>query len=244
VFETVVAVDWSGAKRTSKGIGPKGIWIAAVHDGALVESRPARSREDAVEYVQSCRGSVLAGFDFSFGLPEWFAREQGCTGIDEVWALAERDGESWLAPIPVAPFWRTRCDVPPHQRLRDCESRNPPAKSVFQLTGAGQVGPGSVRGMPHLGRLRAAGFAVWPFDDAGARTVIEIYPTMLRKIAADVDIGPWTSDDERDAVVSAHALWRGREAAAALVAAADPRVRLEGDLWTPPAPAPSLTVSP
>lgn len=38
--------------------------------------------------------------------------------------------------------------------------------SGFQIGGAGAVGTGAVRGMPMLARLRAAGFAIWPFDAA------------------------------------------------------------------------------
>jgi hypothetical protein len=52
-------------------------------------------------------------------------------------------------------------------------------KSVFQLVGAGQVGPGSIRGMPMLRRLRARGFAVWPFDPFSMPLVVEIYPRVF-----------------------------------------------------------------
>lgn len=37
-------------------------------------------------------------------------------------------------------------------------------KSVFQIGGSGSVGTGSLRGMPTLLALRAAGFRIWPFD--------------------------------------------------------------------------------
>ena len=71
----------------------------------------------------------------------------------------------------------------------ECETRlraeGLPAKSIFQLVGNGQVGAGSVRGMPFLARLRAEGFAIWPFDAASARTVFEIYPTAMRAAMPD-----------------------------------------------------------
>ena len=51
-------------------------------------------------------------------------------------------------------------------------------KSVFQIAGPGAVGPGSLRGMPRLARLRDAGCAVWPFDAASAQTVVEVYPAV------------------------------------------------------------------
>jgi hypothetical protein len=220
---TVIAIDWSGAKRN-----PKGIWIAVVRGGELVESRAARSREEAVAYVVETEGPVLAGFDFSFSVPAWFARECGCSTVEDVWNIAERDGEMWLVPTP--PFWRDKCVVVPERRFRDCERRFPSAKSIFQCVGNGQVGPGSVRGMPFLLRLRDAGFAIWPFDAASENTALEIYPTALRKL---IDApGPFVSNDERDAVCSALVMWRQRETIAALGAAIDPVIRLEGDVWT------------
>ncbi|GIU89371.1 MAG: hypothetical protein KatS3mg010_0470 [Acidimicrobiia bacterium] len=107
-----------------------------------------------------------------------------------------------------------------------------PAKSVFQCVGAGQVGPGSVRGMPLLAVLAERGFAIWPFDSAGTRTAIEIYPTLLRARAPDVD-GDFDDPNERDAVVSAQVMWRHRGELGNLRATADPTVRLEGDTWVP-----------
>jgi hypothetical protein len=187
------------------------------------------TREAAVGYVRDLPPPLIAGFDFSFGVPAWFARKHGCTSIDEVWALAARDGEGWLAPT--APFWRDRCGVPRDQRFRVCEERYPRAKSVFQLVGNGQVGAGSVRGMPLLAQLRAAGAAIWPFDPPGERTVMEIYPSALRVLVPDA--GPFSNDDERDAVCSALVMWRHRASIAALGAASDPTARLEGDVWAP-----------
>lgn len=226
---TVIAIDWSGAKTTN----PKsGIWLAEVRSGEVVESRALATRTEAIAYVSKCAPPFIAGFDFSFGLPEWFAREHGCTTIDGVWALAAREGEHWLAPTP--PFWRKRRDVAPERRFRMCETRYPRAKSVFQLVGNGQVGAGSVRGMPLIARLRASGVAIWPFDAAGPRTAFEIYPSALRVGAPD--IGPFVNEHERDAVTSALVMWSARESVAALCAATDPTIRLEGDIWAPTPP--------
>ncbi len=223
VAPTVIAVDWSGAKR------PKGIWLAVVRDGDVVESCAVPTREEAIGRVMSVAPPVVAGFDFSFSVPAWFAREHGCGSVEEVWALAARSGDAWLRPTP--PFWRTRCGVAAHQRFRRCEERFPTAKSVFQLVGNGQVGAGSVRGMPFLADLRADGFAIWPFDAAGTRTAIEIYPSALRRLVPDA--GPFAGNDERDAVCSALVMWEHRDALARLDAATDPRTRLEGDVWMP-----------
>src|SRR5205085_1333993 len=50
------------------------------------------------------------------------------------------------------------------------------AKSAFQLYYPGAVGTSSLRGMPHLATLRAAGIHVWPFDAFALPAVVEIYP--------------------------------------------------------------------
>ena len=99
--------------------------------------------------------------------------------------------------------------------------------------GNGQVGAGSVRGMPFLTRLRAAGFAIWPFDPPSDRTVLEIYPSLLRTIMPH-DVHEFDNEHERDAVCSAAAMWYHRESFADLTVANDPVTLLEGDVWTPP----------
>lgn len=50
---------------------------------------------------------------------------------------------------------------------------------MFQIAGPGAVGTGSVRGIPLLPKLRDAGFAIWPFDNASQTLVVEIYPRVL-----------------------------------------------------------------
>lgn len=58
------------------------------------------------------------------------------------------------------------------------------AKSPFQIGGSGSVGTGSLRAMPVLLRLRAAGFRVWPFEDARLQEqptplLVEMYTRLL-----------------------------------------------------------------
>jgi len=229
---TFVAVDWSGAK--GDGAHP-GIWITARGGDSVVMDRGGWSRRDAVDFVRAQPGPVVAGFDFSFGVPAWFADELGCAAIDDVWARAASDGERWLAPT--APFWRTRCTVPVEQRFRACEIAlqqiGYAPKSVFQLVGNGQVGAGSVRGMPHLARLRDAGFAIWPFDDAGDRVALEIYPTLLRRQFPGHDETHAPSPHARDARASARLMQARADELTSLAAARDPVTRLEGDVWVP-----------
>ncbi len=58
-------------------------------------------------------------------------------------------------------------------------------KSPFQIGGSGTVGTGSLRAMPHLLELRAAGFRVWPFEAAALAAqnpqplLLEMYTRLL-----------------------------------------------------------------
>lgn len=98
--------------------------------------------------------------------------------MPEAWDLAAREGERWLAACP-APFWgrrgRPRPTFGPGQspfRVTEDQQRTVAGirpKSVFQVGGAGAVGTGSLRGMPELSRLRAAGFSIWPIDPPSSR---------------------------------------------------------------------------
>ncbi len=225
---TVVAVDWSGAR--SPAAQRTGICVA-ISCGNDVDATAGRTRVETIELVEQLAAPVVVGFDFSFGFPEWFAREHRCATIADMWALAEREGETWLRPAP--PFWRDRCDVPAERRFRACELDLVPAKSIFQLVGNGQVGAGSVRGMPFLARLRAHGFAIWPFDPAGERTALEIYPSRLRRLVRSNAEQHYRSAHERDAVCSARVMWDSRASFANLTAATDRTTRIEGAVWMP-----------
>jgi hypothetical protein len=234
---TVVAVDWSGA--VSPAAQRRGVCAAVWRNGS-VTATAGRTRDETVAFVMELPAPVVVGFDFSFALPAWFARELGCRTIADVWEAASTDGEKWLRE-PMWPFWghgaRPTCDVEPARRFRACEQRlrdtGRPAKSVFQLVGNGQVGAGSVRGMPFLSRLRDAGFAVWPFDGAGERTVVEIYPNDLRR-SVPPPAHAYASEHERDAVDSVRVMARHVDDLMALTRATSRVTHLEGDVWRPP----------
>ena len=237
----VIAVDWSGARAA--GAQRQAIWTTTVRNGRVVDSAGGRTRAEVVDALVAIDEPVLAGLDFSFSVPAWFAHAHGCDDVDAVWKLAAVDGEEWLLPTP--PFWRDRCAVPPERRFRHCEERLRRAgfqpKSLFQLVGNGQVGAGSVRGMPLLKQLRTAGFSVWPFAAPSERTVMEIYPSLLRARAPHVDTETYASEHARDATVAALVMWEHRAALARLHAAADGVHALEGDVWDPGDPGGSTS---
>lgn len=92
VFDTVVMVDWSAAKRSPVRPSKDAIWIGVARGGVSENPHYCRSRHDAefwlAEFFDAERAAghrVFAGFDFPFGYPTGFAR---CvTGADDPFAL-------------------------------------------------------------------------------------------------------------------------------------------------------------
>lgn len=175
-----VAVDWSGAAHAAH----RRIRVATAVPGRLLEVRAGLDRAGVADLLRQRSRPFVAGLDFSFALPAWFAREHGCADVAALWDLVGREGERWLRECR-PPFWgRGATPRPPYDPDRPgfrvteeaARAAGLTPTSTFQIGGAGAVGTGSLRGMPHLARLRAAGLAVWPFDDAADATVLEIYP--------------------------------------------------------------------
>jgi len=254
----VVAVDWSGAVAGSAAH----IWLAHVVEGELVALSNGRNRKEVVDDLIALRsrtpGGLVVGLDFSFSFPAWFLHAQACSTAGEFWETVERDGERWLAEC-ASPFWgrpgRRRPELPAHLRRAEAAISvgGISPKSVFQIGGAGAVGTGTVRGIPHLRRLRAAGFSIWPFDPTARSIVLEIYPRLLtgpvRKSSREeraryIAAGPWSvappfaaaiaeSEDAFDAAISALVMGDQLADLAALRPTADPVTLLEGDVWRP-----------
>lgn len=255
----VIAVDWSGAQA---GAHHK-IWLAEVIDGRLVRLESGRGREMLTDHlIEQAQADphLIVGLDFAFSLPAWFLEQRGLTSAHELWALADREADQWLAACE-SPFWG-RPGIPrwpglPHH-FRQTELAVPKIagiqpKSVFQVGGAGAVGTGSLRGMRTLHRLHAAGFSIWPFDPPRLPLVVEIYPRLLTGpvvktnvtqraayLAArypDLDVGlsalAASSDDAFDAAVSALVMAQHIGALTRLPTGTDGKTALEGLIWHP-----------
>jgi hypothetical protein len=260
----VIAVDWSGAVRDASNI-----WLAEVADGAPVRLKQMPGRDAvAEELIQSAHRDpdLVAGLDFAFSFPEWFARTHGATSALDTWRLAEKRGEDWLATCSPPFFGRAgsrkdRCTELYRRTERECRARHGVLpKSVFQIGGPGAVGTGSIRGMPVLRRLHESGFAIWPFDDPRVPCVIEIYPRLFAPgvtksrpdarrahldasyphLPAVMRAAAVDSEDAFDALVSALGMWRHRDQLDALPPARDDTERLEGAIWIPTEAPPSL----
>jgi hypothetical protein len=259
-----IAVDWSGARdpRDQR----KKIWLGEAVDGALVRLEDGRDRDElGARLIADAERApeLVVGLDFAFSLPAWALAELGAEDAPALWARAEAEGDRWLDGC-VPPFWGRHGVRRPggREELRRTERevravRGIVPKSPLQIAGAGHVGTASVRGMPVLRRLRAAGFHVWPFDPPAFPLVVEIYPRVLTgavnksgfaerceylrtnfpDIATERAVHAMQSDDAFDAAVSALVMSRCADELRALPAVHDPQRRVEGLIWEPLAAA-------
>jgi hypothetical protein len=250
-----IAVDWSGR---AKGAA-EAIWLARADDGRLVELENGLGRGEVIAAViDHARDDpmTIAGFDFAFSFPRWYCEANGWTTGIEVWrAMRQRSEELLRSCEP--PFWGREGTTA--QRLGESYRKTDKAvpgqaKSVFQIGGAGAVGTGSLRGMPHLVDLVEHGFSIWPFDAPGWPLAIEIYPRVFapgvvkgrhrerrahlersfpeqRPVLLERAAG---SEDAFDAAVSALAMSAHIDALGRLpkrpVGSTE---RLEGEIWAP-----------
>ena len=258
-----LAVDWSGAFEAREQ--KKKIWVAEAQGGTLLHLESGRDRDEVVELLIRERErdpEFVVGFDFSFSLPRWFLAERGLAGVDELWALAAEQGAGWLGTCEW-PFWgkpgQGRPNLPKHFRQTEFEVHRTSGflpKSTFQINGAGSVGAGAIRGMPALARLRAAGFAIWPFDAPALPErplVVEIYPRLLTGRVTKSSFAQRTeylrdrypaldgktaelaasSDDAFDAAVAALVMDASITEFDRLQVVAEGDVAVEGAIWTP-----------
>jgi hypothetical protein len=256
----IIAIDWSGSREPREA--RKKIYRAEVVVGCVRALCNGRDREETADFLVDLarrQPDLVVAFDFAFSLPAWFLEEKGCTTAPDLWALADREAEAWLAS-PSPPFWGGGRGCRPNlpEAFRQSDLRVPRVggiapRSVFQAGGSGSVGTGSLRGLPVLHRLRREGFAIWPFDPPALPLVIEIYPRVLtgpvkksrqdqRRAYLDSELPPLpprfaekasSSDDAFDALVSAIVMARHQDDLLRLPAVAHPAVLKEGIIWYP-----------
>jgi hypothetical protein len=225
-----------------------------VVDGELVALRDGWDAQALVAHLVDLAAGerIVVGFDLSFSLPTWFLDQLGVHDGPGLWDVVAEQGEAWLRDCK-PPFWgRPGRPRPDQHHLRDTERAvaafaGMSPKSTFQIGGAGSVGTASLRGMSLLVRLRAAGFAVWPFDEPGWPMAVEIWPRLFtgplfkRRSEARVEyalrrgLPPEiaVTEDAFDAAVSAFGMWSARHELACLPVVSVASPRREGWIWSP-----------
>ena len=262
-----IAVDWSGDARLNAQ--REHIWVAEAEEGGLVKLVNRRTRAEVVAYLlERIRGggSLVIGLDFAFSFPAWYLRWRDLQNVRGLWDLAAAEGEDWLK-CQTGPFWGRRQsqnrkrpeNLTEDRRFRETDWVHY-GKSVFQVSGGGSVGTGSIRGFPQLALMQDADATIWPFDDPepSRPNVVEIYPRVFYRnsvIHGGNDEGRGSrrrylernypglgqqcqdsmtgSPDAFDAGVSALVMSANVEALRGLQRATEPPVTLEGEIWAP-----------
>jgi hypothetical protein len=233
--------------------------MAVADHGRLLDLRSEMKREEVVAAAtQLARETDQAtiGLDFAFSFPAWYCRDQGWDEAREVWNAVATEGEALLEDC-ANPFWGRPGKPNPHRqdkryRLTEQEliAQRVAPKSVFQIGGAGAVGTGSIRGMPHLLSFDPDEFSIWPFDRPRSCQVVEIYSRLLtgkvvkrrrrdrreqmRRLTEDLTLleRAVCSEDAFDAAVSAIEMSRHPDGLARLTQAAPgSRYGIEGRIW-------------
>lgn len=262
----LIAIDWSG-NETIAG-QRKHIWMAEWRRGAVCLTA-GRTRLETIEAVIAAADgdpSLVAGFDFSFAYPAWFVHKLGCRTAADAWRMTIANGDRWLRECH-APFWgRPKTRRPErhygdpwlgfrHTELEVAQRTGKLPTSTFQIGGAGAVGTGSIRGMPHLLQLQQAGFSIWPFDPSSVQMAIEIYPRIFTgrtqvsdaaararhlessrfdDLPAEVLAAARNSPDAFDALCALMGMVANADDLTRLTQTTDPEELLEGRIWVPP----------
>jgi hypothetical protein len=257
--DRIIAIDWSGSKDFR--LQRKHIQTAiASEDGLALFGN--KTREELINWLKDeadCfNAPTVIGLDFAFSFPLSYFEKLGVKNTYEMWSKVEEMGEEWMRNCQ-SPFWgkpgKKRPETHYAQGFRATEKINIQGilpKSIFQISGAGAVGTGSMRGMPFLKTLHDAGFSIWPFDPVRFPLVVEIYPRLFtgavhksnmearRQYLASKSYrfaAPFTqfeaeqSEDAFDAVVSAAEMYGNRQKFAHLTGANTKIEQLEGQIW-------------
>jgi hypothetical protein len=197
IFESHVAIDWSGAK----GKKHRGIAVAEARGGApprLIRPGHIWSREEVLKWLlrQAAKEPTLFGFDFSFAPPfiergEYLPGETGVPNsarefwayVDELSSDEDLGAASFLEHIHRPHFYFGIADgvKADFMRFRQCDQQlnrqgGRKTASAFDAIGAAQVAKASFSGMRLLHRLdgKVAIFPMDPLPDHGS-AVVEIY---------------------------------------------------------------------
>jgi hypothetical protein len=254
-FEEFVAIDWSGAARSYNGIAVAMCRAGRATPKLIRPHRTRWTREEVAEWLKLRVGAgprLLVGFDFAFGFPYESCgylggRAEGIDDIFALWGLIEErsDGEADFGcsqfvsdPDYEHLFWKSgpkpeRWIERKRRAEHACaESTKTRPDTLYKLLHSKQVGKASITGMRVLNHVRSCKrscVAIWPFETPKSSSIVEIFPTMFRKLAsgsiaklrstADLnsaltalnsrrmpDRGVHLSDHETDALISAAGL--------------------------------------
>jgi len=208
-FDAFITIDWSGAARGYNGIA---VAVCRRGRTAPTLIAPAGARWTRLEIAEwlKCQldgeQRLLIGFDFAFGFPYencgyLGGRARGINDIFALWELIETKSAGdpdfgclrFIGDPNYAPLFWTAGPKPGHwvERKRRteyvcAESTMTRPDTLYKLLHSKQVGKASITGMRVLRHVRSCKgdrVAIWPFETARGSLIVEIYPTMFRKLA-------------------------------------------------------------
>jgi hypothetical protein len=262
-----IAIDWSGAKDAASQ--RKHIWTAKLC-GNSVSLEAGRTRDEVTAWLieqKQQHPQLLIGLDFAFSFPLWYVEQHG-PAIHDLWTYIEDNAER-LILCKETPFWGRAAHPKPRRLSREESLRQTDletmvngqySKSAFQVNYPGAVGTGTLRGIRHLFALQQAGFAIWPFQDLAAQSIVEIYPRLFTQIPVSrleerkkflkEDRFVWLpkeaihdatrSPDAFDALVSVFGMRDRYDDFLKTVSILTPANRLEGKIYAQPGPFTAL----
>ncbi len=194
---------------------PNAWWLVAIRDGQMELIRRDLTTAQITDYLSAKATAdqpTLVGLAYCFSTPAWFVRGLVPPQASSFWELCEsvRDEERQtpgdLARALGPPFRESGTDLEVPLRNDQPEFRDTEVaqgaipettpSSVFRIGGSGSVGGLAVLGAPVLKFLSEAGMRIWPIDDAGQHTAVEIFPRGLWA-AVDPLADPISTPDAR-----------------------------------------------
>jgi hypothetical protein len=209
-FDTFIAIDWSGAAQHYDGIA---VAVCGRGETApeLVEPQGRRWTRSAVarylEELLSEQRRVLIGLDFAFAFP--FEAALGylaghapeVTDVFSLWSLIETKSAGdpdfgctrFINDPSYRPLFWTAGPKPQHwiERKRRtehacAETTQTRPDTLYKLLHSKQVGKASITGirvLHHVRSRKGQDVAIWPFEIVRTSAMVEIYPTLFRKMA-------------------------------------------------------------
>jgi hypothetical protein len=213
-FDAFIAIDWSGAAGSYNGIAVATCQPGRGAPRLVPPAGTRWSRREIAEWLANRLSEgkrLLIGFDFAFGFPfeecgYLGGQAEGIRDIFGLWTLIEErcaaESDFGCRPFIEHPdlahlFWKEgrRPDKwVERKRLAEhacAEATKTRPDTLYKLLHSKQVGKASITGMRVLHYLRTIKkdhVAIWPFETRRSSTrhsiIVEIYPTMFRKLAA------------------------------------------------------------
>lgn len=212
-FDTFIAIDWSGAEGRYGGISIARCKPGASAPVLVVPESVRWTRSAIASWLEREIGTgkrLLIGFDFAFGMPfepkgggYLAGQAAGTRDIFALWDLIEaasaREDDfgcgRFVRDPRFAPLYWSTGTMPAgwiaRQRMTEiacAAATKTRPETMFKLIGSKQVGKASLTGIRVLRQVRArsAGkVSIWPFEKPSGSVMVEIYPTLFRKAAAD-----------------------------------------------------------